>query len=73
MRSGHNDVRRGIELGLFSNCLFETVARDITCHNLQAGCDGRDRSMPETILFKLADGGVKEEYDAKRKVRYFYV
>ena len=42
MRSGDNDVRRGIELGLFANGLFETGARDVTCHNLQSRCDSRD-------------------------------
>ena len=39
MRSRHNDVRRGSELGLFSNGVFEAVARDITGHNLQAGSE----------------------------------
>ena len=42
MRSGHDDVRRGSELGLFSNGLFETVARNITRHNLHAGWDRID-------------------------------
>ena len=68
MRPWHNDVRRAIELGLFSDCLFETVARDITCHNLHAGCDSRDGSIPGTM--SVADAESKSNMTRKGKRRY---